>query len=145
MEDFDVALAAFVETYRNQVDSDWVAKLLRNQAEQVEKDEGWVFNDTTNPQPVSPTLTAITPNTAVLGSEDVTMVCTGTDFTAESVIIFAGQPEPIVFVSDTEISTVVKPSLGWGAVTVQVTVKNGTLESEPQDFTFTESVANRRK
>ena len=86
-----------------------------------------------------PTLTSISPNTAVLGSADITMVCTGTGFTADSIIMFAENPEPIEFLSETEISTVVKPSLEWGAVSVSVTVKNGLEESSPLQFTFTEA------
>jgi hypothetical protein len=89
---------------------------------------------------VAPVLSSLNPNTAELGSADVTMHCIGSGFTESSVIMFAGQPEPIVFISDTDITTIVKPSLGWGVVTVQVTVKNDTAESEPQDFTFTEAV-----
>lgn len=139
MEDFEVALAALVDTYRNKANKAWISKILINQSEQIEKDEGWVYDDV-NAQPVSPTLTSISPDTAVLGDPDVTMVCTGTDFSPDSVITFAGQPEPIEFISDTEISTVVKPSLAWGAVAVPVTVKNGTLESDPIDFTFTDPV-----
>ena len=73
---------------------------------------------------LAPTLTSLDPNTAVLGSEDFTLRCLGTNFTEESVINFAGQPEPIVFVSAEEITTIVKPSLGWGAVTVPVCVQN---------------------
>lgn len=94
------------------------------------------------PEPgMEPTLTAVNPNTAALGDPDVTMVCTGTNFTETSVIMFAGQPEPIVFVSDTEISTVVKPSLPWGVVTLPVAVKQGTYETEELDFSFTEAAA----
>ena len=139
MEDFEVALATLVDGYRNVMNKQLVSKALNNQAEQVEKDEGWIYDDV-NPQPVSPTLTSISPDTAVLGDPDVTMVCTGTDFSPQSVITFAGQDEPIEFISDTEISTVVKPSLGWGAGAQPVTVKNGTLESDPIDFTFTDPV-----
>lgn len=92
------------------------------------------------PEPdVAPTLDTLSPATAELGSADFTLHLLGADFTPSSVVMFAGQPEPIVFVSDEEITTVVKPSLGWGAVTVPVLVKNGVEESEPLDFTFTEA------
>ena len=76
------------------------------------------------------------------------MTITGENFTKSSVIYFADQPEPIVFVSGTEISTVVKPSLGWGAVTVPVKVRNGALDSNELSFTFTEAAsppARRRR
>jgi hypothetical protein len=139
MEDFETALSALVDSYRNKANKYDISKILVGKAEIIEKDEGWIYDDV-NPQPVSPTLTSISPDTAVLGDPDVTMVCTGTDFSPQSVITFAGQDEPIEFISDTEISTVVKPSLGWGAGAQPVTVKNGTLESDPIDFTFTDPV-----
>lgn len=92
-----------------------------------------------------PTLDSIDPDTAVLGDPDVTMVCTGTGFTEDSTIMFAGNPEPIVFISETEISTVVKPSLGWGAEAVDVLVRNTAGESESLPFTFTDPVARGGK
>jgi hypothetical protein len=144
MENFEVALAALVDTYHNKINQQWAYKILVNQAEQIVKDESWVYDDT-HPEPVAPTLTALTPNTAVLGSADVTMVCTGTGFTPESVINFNTVDEPIVFISDTEISTVVKPSIDWGAVAAPVFVKNGELVSETLDFTFTEVLAEDTK
>lgn len=88
---------------------------------------------------VAPTLTSLDPATAVLNDPDFTLHVHGSGFTASSVIVFAGQDEPIVFISATEITTIVKPSLPWGAVTVPVRVRNGTEESAPLDFTFTEA------
>jgi IPT/TIG domain len=93
----------------------------------------------------APTLTSISPDIAVLGDPDVTMVCTGTGFTEDSTIMFAGNPEPIVFTSETEISTVVKPSLDWGATAVDVMVRNSAGESETLQFTFTDPVARGGK
>ena len=136
---FQSELTTLVESYRNLMNKHEVSRILAGTAEIVEKDEGWIY-DETNVQPASPTISALVPNTAVLGDPDVTMTITGTDFSPQSVIMFAEQPEPVTFVSETEISTIVKPSLPWGAVTVPVLVKNGTLESDPLDFTFTEPV-----
>lgn len=87
---------------------------------------------------VAPTLDELVPSTVELGAADITLHILGEGFTPTSVIYFAGQPEPIVFVSDEEITTGVKPSLGWGAVTVPVLVKNGDQSSAALDFTFTE-------
>jgi hypothetical protein len=92
------------------------------------------------------TLSGIDPATAVLGDADFTLTCTGTGFRDTSIITFAGQPEPIGFISDTEITTIVKPSLPWGAVTVPVTVKNTDgSESAQLDFSFTEPVVRTVK
>lgn len=88
-----------------------------------------------------PTLASITPSSAVLGDPDLTMTCRGTGYTPQSIIMFAGETEPIDFVSDTEITTIVKPSLGWGAVTVPVSVRNADgTQSQTRNFTFTEPV-----
>jgi hypothetical protein len=90
-------------------------------------------------QPSPPTLSSLEPNTAVLNDPDITMHVHGTGFTEESVIYFANQPEPIVFISPEEITTGITLSLGWGAVTVPVQVRNadGTM-SNTLEFTFTE-------
>jgi hypothetical protein len=93
-----------------------------------------------DPEPGSePTLTSLDPNTAVLGDPDLTLRCIGTNFTETSVIHFADHDEPTTFVSDTEVTTGVKPSLGWGAVSVPVTIRQGSFETGPLDFTFTEA------
>lgn len=92
-----------------------------------------------DPEPgLEPTLTSLDPDTAVLGDADFTLRCLGTNFTETSTIRFAMNEEPIEFVSDTEITTTVKPSLPWGAVTVPVTVIQGSFETQPLDFIFTE-------
>jgi hypothetical protein len=92
--------------------------------------------------PAELTLTSIDPTSAVLGSEDTVLTCTGTGFAPDSVIIFAGQIEPAKFVSETEITTIVKPSLGWGVVSVPVLVRRYDLsETDPLEFSFTEAAA----
>lgn len=98
--------------------------------------------DTGEPEPGGPAiLTGISPNTAVLGDPDVTVTYSGSGFTEDSVIVFAGQDEPIVFVSENEISTIVTLSLPWGAVTVPTFVRSADgIETEAHDFTFTEPV-----
>ena len=60
----------------------------------------------------------------------------GSGFTATSVITFNGGDEVTAFVSDTELTTGVKPSLAQAEVDVPVTVKNGAVESEPATFSF---------
>jgi len=91
-----------------------------------------------DPEPgMEPTLTSLDPNTAELDSADITLRCIGTNFTDSSVIHFSDHDEPTTFVSDTEVTTGVKPSLGWGEVAVPVTIKQGSYETDPLDFTFT--------
>jgi hypothetical protein len=55
------------------------------------------------------------------------------------VIRFGSQDEPTTLVSETEVTTGVKPSLFAPAV-VPVMVHNGPIRTDPIDFTFTEPV-----
>ena len=88
-------------------------------------------------QAAAPKVSGIAPDTVETGAADLTLVVTGSGFTAASVIIFGVNDEPTVFVSNTEISTVVKPSL-FVPDTVPVSVRNGPAHSGAVDFTFTE-------
>jgi len=81
-------------------------------------------------------LTSLSPNTAVSGSADVVMSCIGTGFTPNTVIKFGDYDEPTTFVSPTEVTTGVKPSLFQPAA-VPVSVREATVSSESLDFTFT--------
>lgn len=94
------------------------------------------------PEPGSePTLTSIDPATAEMGGADVTMTLTGTNFTETSIIYFNNGAENTEFVSDTELTTVVKPSLVSTAIEVPVWVQQGSVQTDPQTFAFTETAA----
>jgi hypothetical protein len=95
--------------------------------------------ETDNPPP-PPALTSLSPDTAVSGDPDLTLICTGTGFTDTSVIMFGTEDEPTTYVSDTELTTVVKPSL-FAPATVPVTVRTDGVPTDPVDFTFTEPAA----
>lgn len=89
--------------------------------------------------PAAPTLTALVPNTAESGSADFVLSCQGTEFTNETIINFAGQEEPTTFVSNVEVTTIVKPSL-FAPATVPVYLHTGDLQTASLDFTFTQTV-----
>jgi IPT/TIG domain len=92
------------------------------------------------PSQTTPHINFIDPDEVVLGGENVTMHVRGSNFTEESVIVFAGNDEPIVFIDETDITTIVTASLPWGAVTVQVQVRNANGEvSNEAPFTFTDA------
>jgi IPT/TIG domain len=91
-------------------------------------------------EPGTPVISSINPANAEVGGADLTMTVTGTGFTAASVILFNNGEEATTFVSETELSTGVKPSLASGPAVVPVQVKEGDLVSAPVDFTFTEAV-----
>jgi len=108
----------------------------------------WLADTNPEPEPPpvtapAPTLASLAPNSAEVGGTDVVMVCTGTGFTPASVIVFNGFDEPIEFLSDTQISTIVKPSIfGEGILPVEVRDVGGTSNS--LNFTFTEAPVSRR-
>jgi hypothetical protein len=85
-----------------------------------------------------PTITMLEPAEAEVGGSDIELHVIGTAFTADTQIIFNGGQEPTTHYSDTDISTVVKPSLVSEAVIVPVLVRNATGESNPLDFEFFE-------
>jgi len=60
----------------------------------------------------------------------------GTGFTEQSVIYFNGLQEPTTFVSETEVTTGVKPSLFTVPAVCPVTVRNGEHESDALEFEF---------
>jgi hypothetical protein len=94
-----------------------------------------IVEDASELQASAPTISALTPDTAESGAADIDLVITGTGFTPSSVIVFGANDEPTTMISDTEVSTGVRPSLFAPAV-VPVTVRNGPARSAPLDFTF---------
>jgi IPT/TIG domain len=87
--------------------------------------------------PAVPTLTTLTPSTAVHGGANLTLTCTGTGFTTNSNIYFNGGLEPTTYVSATSLTTLVKPSLVSQAIAVPVHVRNGAERTVNRTFTFT--------
>jgi len=89
-------------------------------------------------------VTALVPDTVVLGSPSLTLHVQGTGFTAASVITFAGHDEPTTLVSPTEVTTGIDMSVWLGPDAVPVTVRNGDgAPTAPLLFTFT--AAAKRK
>jgi hypothetical protein len=85
----------------------------------------------------APTLSSLTPSEAEAGSAaELVLQCQGSNFTGGSVIVFGDYDEPTTFVSDTELTTIVKPALFVNPDTVPVKVRTGALVSDPVDFTF---------
>jgi hypothetical protein len=94
------------------------------------------LKDITPPEPVTPTLTSITPNKAKIGSADLELECAGTGFTNASRVTANGAEVATRFYSDTMVTTILKPSQATKPGTYPITVKNGELETAPQSFTF---------
>ena len=87
---------------------------------------------------VTPTLAAIAPTNTPAGAPGFTLTATGSNFTAQSVIDWNGQPLPTTGVSSTEITATVPAADVASAATVPVTVVNnsGGTPSAPLDFTI---------
>jgi hypothetical protein len=85
----------------------------------------------------APDLESLDPDEADAGDvADIVMHVHGTGFTEQSVIYFNGLQEPTTFVSETEVTTGVKPSLFTVPAVCPVTVRNGSYESDALEFEF---------
>jgi hypothetical protein len=92
--------------------------------------------------PSTPAITSIDPTEAEIGGSDVLLTVTGTAFSPGSAIIFNGGIEPTTLNSDTEATTIVKPSLATIPITIGVQVRSAAgAESNSVDFSFIEPVA----
>jgi hypothetical protein len=90
-----------------------------------------------------PIISSIEPAECAIGDPDFTLDVTGGNFFAGSIIFFAGHDEPTSFDGTDTLSTGVKPSLWTAAVVVQCQVRNGSVLSDPVDFTFLDAGAAR--
>jgi hypothetical protein len=101
--------------------------------------------DFTDIASLTPVLSSLSPDTAVSGDPDFVLSCAGTGFRSSSVIIFGNEDELTTFVSDTEVTTGVKPSLFAPAV-VSVKIRTpGLPDTDSIDFTFTEPVTEGKE
>ena len=138
---YTAALVAVIDQYRNVLHKDRAVRGLYAQAEAVRIDDTWTTYEggpVAPEPPAPPELTSLSPNTAVSGdATDITMSCIGSGFTPDSIIVFNGYIEPTTFVSDTEVTTGVKPSLFAVPAVCPVEVHTGSQVAGPIDFTFT--------
>lgn len=84
----------------------------------------------------APVVTALEPDECTIGDLDFTIYVSGTGFYEQSVIVFAGHDEPTTLESDGTLSTGVNMAVWLGPDTVQVSVRNGPIESNSMGFTF---------
>jgi hypothetical protein len=96
----------------------------------------WMYGP--DPAPgAEPVLDSLDPAEAVVGGPDVTLRLLGSNFLPTSVIIFNNGAEMTTFVSDTELTTLVKASLAGAAIDVPVEVRSGVQVTASQTFSFT--------
>jgi hypothetical protein len=91
-----------------------------------------------------PVIASIEPTSCMIGDPDFTLDVTGEGFYGGSIIFFAGHDEPTTWnEEESTLSTGVKPSLWSSPTVVQCQVKNGSLISDPVDFTFASAGSTR--
>jgi hypothetical protein len=115
------------------------AHLVHSDAEAIALGAGW------SPMPVpppAPVVTALEPDTVVLGSPSFTIRVLGTGFALDAVIVWNGSDEVTTYESATELTTGVNMATAMVAIAVSVAVRNGdgTLSNEVM-FTFTEAAS----
>jgi hypothetical protein len=113
-------------------------QMVASDAEAIALGEGWSATPIT-PATDAPVVTALEPDTVAIGAPSFTLRVLGTGFTADSVIVFAGQDEPTTVVSDTEVTTGVNMAVWLGPDALPVLVRNGESASDALTFTFTEA------
>lgn len=86
-----------------------------------------------------PHITLLDPDNVPVGGADITLTVNGGNFTQDSVIYFNGGEEETTYISASQLSTVVKPSLASGPISVPVQVKTEAEQSNMVNFTFTEA------
>jgi len=83
-----------------------------------------------------PEVTSLNPSSVTLGSPTFDIHVMGKNFTTNSIIMFAGQPEPTTLVSPTELTTGVNMDVWAGPDIVQVYVETDGVASDPLPFEF---------
>lgn len=102
--------------------------------DQIEAELAAKVDEIRTPALPAPTVTGLSQASAVVGDPDFVLSVYGTGFTDASVILFNNGEEPTTFVSEGEVTTIVKPSTASGPVVVPVSVV-GAAESVSFEFT----------
>ena len=115
------------------------AHLIASDEEALALGAGWSPTPVVPPPPV---VTALEPDTVVLGSPSFTITVRGTGFALDAVIVWNGSDEATTYVSPTELTTGVNMATAMVAIAVPVAVRNGdgALSNEIL-FTFTEAAS----
>src|SRR5581483_1455393 len=88
----------------------------------------------------APTISSISPNTAVAGSSSVTMTVTGSNFTSGAVVTFNGSSLATTFISATQLRATVPTANLTAAGTFAVGASESTGNSNTVTFTVTNPV-----
>lgn len=114
-------------------------QIVDSDAEALALGPGWSPTPVT-PPPAPPVVTALDPDTVLLGAPSFTLHVIGTGFAPGAVIVFAGYDEPTTVIDDTVVTTGVNMDVWLGADTVAVAVRSADgARSNALPFTFTEA------
>ena len=91
------------------------------------------------PGDAAPVISTIVPVSAPIQSGDVEMTVTGTGFTEETVLVWNGVDDTHTFVSETELTTIVKTDMAGAPSTCTVALRNGAALSNQVNFLLTEA------
>jgi 6-phosphogluconolactonase (cycloisomerase 2 family) len=97
------------------------------------------------PPPPTPTITTISPNSAVAGGAAFTLTVNGTNFVAASMVNFGGSAPATTFVNSTQLTAAIPAASIASTGTIAVTVTNpapGGGTSSAMNFTITSGVAS---
>lgn len=99
-----------------------------------------------NPEPpdpdvTTPELTSLEPASAPIQSGDITIQIHGTGFSNETIMMWNGADDHAAYVSETQMSTVVKTSLATVPSTCTVVMRNGSNYSNTLMFELTAAEA----
>jgi IPT/TIG domain len=98
----------------------------------------WAIAKTYKTPPTAPTLTSLSPNTAVNNTGPFLMTLTGTNFTPGSSVIFGTVTETrVTLVNATTLTVTIYPSYIPAAGTIQVSVKPGGGAAASANVAFT--------
>jgi hypothetical protein len=92
-----------------------------------------------NPEPPdpdvdTPSLTSLSPASAPIQTGDMTVRILGANFTEETVMVWNGADDVAAYVSDTEMTTVVKTDMAGAPSTCTVAMRNGNNVSNVLNF-----------
>ncbi len=83
----------------------------------------------------APTITQLSPNSAIVGGAGFTLTVSGSNFNSQSVVNWAGSPRTTIYVSASQLTAQINAADIAATGTVAVTVQNQTVASAPSNFT----------
>jgi hypothetical protein len=100
------------------------------------------YNSGNPPPPIN--IASLNPPSMIVGGAQQTLEVIGDGFTSASVIVFNGGDEKTTFVDANKVTTIVKPALASGPISLPIYVRNYQRPSNTVQFEFVEAEAERK-